>query len=49
VAKRVKGFINQTLIYPPGDLEQAMGLADPLPEDSERLFGRILEAVTVAA
>ncbi|CEL09296.1 hypothetical protein ASPCAL12434 [Aspergillus calidoustus] len=49
VAKRVKGFINRTLIYPPADLDQAMGLADPLPEDSERLFKRILEAVAVAA
>ncbi|KAJ0417951.1 hypothetical protein BJY00DRAFT_325236 [Aspergillus carlsbadensis] len=47
VAKRVKGFINGTLIYPPPDLETAMGLADPLPEDSERLFSRIFEAVAV--
>ncbi|KAL5333419.1 pyridine nucleotide-disulfide oxidoreductase family protein [Aspergillus crustosus] len=45
LAKKVKGFINQRLIYPPAGVEEAIKLADPVPEDSLRLWDVILQAV----
>ncbi|KAL4874003.1 hypothetical protein BDV12DRAFT_191871 [Aspergillus spectabilis] len=45
IMKKVKRFINQWLIYPPGVVEEALALADPVGQDGEDLWGRILAAV----
>ncbi|KAJ5651792.1 hypothetical protein N7507_009218 [Penicillium longicatenatum] len=44
-AKKVKCFINQRLIYPPGDVEQALAQANPILPDSDELFRQVQEAV----
>lgn len=45
LAKRVKCYINQKLIYPPEDLKEAIGMANPIGPDSDALFEQLLKAV----
>ncbi|KAJ5394690.1 hypothetical protein N7509_006477 [Penicillium cosmopolitanum] len=45
VAKRVKCYINQQLIYPPHDSQEALTLANPNWPDSDQLFEQMLQAV----
>lgn len=45
LAKKVKCFINQKLIYPPDTAEEAMTMANPIGPDSDELFQQILSAV----
>ncbi|KAJ5288911.1 hypothetical protein N7478_001941 [Penicillium angulare] len=45
LAKKVKCHINQKLIYPPDDIEQALVLANPVGPNSDELFKHILEQV----
>ncbi|OKL60344.1 hypothetical protein UA08_04011 [Talaromyces atroroseus] len=45
LAKRVKCHINQKLIYPPEDVQQALEWANPIGPDSDQLMQQILEAV----
>lgn len=45
IAKRVKCYINQTLIYPPGNVQDALALADPIGPDSDQLFEQLLRDV----
>ncbi|KAJ5089769.1 hypothetical protein N7532_008453 [Penicillium argentinense] len=45
LAKRVKCFINQRLIYPPTDVAEAFTMANPTGPDSDQLFEQILQAV----
>ncbi|KAI8211391.1 NADH dehydrogenase-like protein [Colletotrichum sp. SAR 10_86] len=45
-AKRVKMYINQTLIYPPVDAKEALAVASPLGQDSDELFKTMLEIVS---
>ncbi|KAJ5194751.1 uncharacterized protein N7498_008189 [Penicillium cinerascens] len=45
LAKRVKCFINQKLIYPPCDAQEALTAANPIGPDSDQLFEQILQAV----
>lgn len=45
IAKRVKCYINQTLIYPPEDVRDALGLADPVGTNSDQLFEQLFRAV----
>ena len=44
-AKRVKAFINQKLIYPPLDVEQALAGADPANTEANELIERMIVAV----
>ncbi|KAJ6114400.1 hypothetical protein N7486_000178 [Penicillium sp. IBT 16267x] len=44
-AKKIKCYINQKLIYPPGDVEQALAQANPILPDSDELFRQVQEAV----
>ncbi|KAJ5555771.1 FAD-dependent pyridine nucleotide-disulfide oxidoreductase [Penicillium sp. DV-2018c] len=44
-AKRVKCYINQKLIYPPDNTQEALRLADPLGFDSDRLFEQLAQVV----
>ncbi|KAJ5127823.1 hypothetical protein N7448_008602 [Penicillium atrosanguineum] len=44
-AKRVKCFINQKLIYPPGDTQEALAAANPIGPDSDQLFEQMLQVV----
>ncbi|KAF4856231.1 NADH dehydrogenase-like protein [Colletotrichum siamense] len=46
LAKRVKMYINQTLIYPPVDAKEALAVASPLGQDSDELFKTMLEIVS---
>ena len=46
IAKKVKNYINQKLIYPPPSAEEAFALAEPLANtNSMELFEKILEVV----
>jgi NADH dehydrogenase FAD-containing subunit len=45
VAKRVKCYINQQLIYPPNDAQEALALANPNWPDSDQLFEQMLRVV----
>lgn len=45
LAKRVKLYINHTLIYAPVDIDEAIALADPVQPGSDELFAKIVEAV----
>ncbi|CAI7627914.1 unnamed protein product [Penicillium manginii] len=45
VAKRVKCLINQKLIYPPENAEEAITMANPIGPDSDALFEQLLKAV----
>lgn len=44
-AKRVKGFINQKLIYPPGDAEEALVAANPAGFESDQLLKQMMQVV----
>ncbi|KAK2771034.1 FAD-dependent pyridine nucleotide-disulfide oxidoreductase [Colletotrichum kahawae] len=46
LAKRIKTYINQTLIYPPVDAKEALAMASPLGQDSDELFKTMLEIVS---
>ncbi|GKZ20316.1 hypothetical protein AbraIFM66951_004183 [Aspergillus brasiliensis] len=46
VAKRVKCYINQELIYPPKDARQALESADPVGMDSDQLFEHLVRVVS---
>ncbi|KAJ5755554.1 hypothetical protein N7533_005097 [Penicillium manginii] len=46
VAKRVKCLINQKLIYPPENAEEAITMANPIGPDSDALFEQLLKAVS---
>ncbi|WQF82986.1 Putative FAD/NAD(P)-binding domain, FAD/NAD(P)-binding domain superfamily [Colletotrichum destructivum] len=46
LAKRAKGYINQKLIYPPSDAEEALLAANPIGPDSDELIEMILVAVS---
>ncbi|KAM5350032.1 hypothetical protein ACJ41O_006537 [Fusarium nematophilum] len=46
LAKQVKTFINQQLIYPPQNIEEAMKAADPEYPKSNQQFRRIVKGVT---
>ncbi|EQB45348.1 hypothetical protein CGLO_15795 [Colletotrichum gloeosporioides Cg-14] len=46
LAKRIKTYINQTLIYPPVDAKEALAMASPLGQDSDELFKTMLELVS---
>ncbi|KAJ5120484.1 FAD-dependent pyridine nucleotide-disulfide oxidoreductase [Penicillium bovifimosum] len=43
IAKRVKSYINQKLIYPPDNIQEALRLADPVTLDSDRLFEELAQ------
>ncbi|KAF9887263.1 hypothetical protein FE257_010391 [Aspergillus nanangensis] len=45
LAKRVKTYINQELIYPPGDVVEALGSAAPFEIDSDGLFEHLVKVV----
>ncbi|OJJ52354.1 hypothetical protein ASPSYDRAFT_83111 [Aspergillus sydowii CBS 593.65] len=45
IAKRVKSYINQTLIYPPDNVQDALALADPAGPDSDQLFEQLFRGV----
>ncbi|GKT42544.1 NADH dehydrogenase-like protein MT1860 [Colletotrichum spaethianum] len=45
LAKRVKDHINQKLIYPPTDVQEALQAASPVGPDSDELFKQILAVV----
>lgn len=45
IAKRVKCYINQQLIYPPTDAHQALAFADPVGPDSDQLFEHLVRVV----
>ena len=45
LAKRVKCFINQKLIYPPRDAQEALAAAKPMGPDSDQLFEQIVQVV----
>ncbi|KAH8647197.1 hypothetical protein BX600DRAFT_476300 [Xylariales sp. PMI_506] len=45
LAKRVKGYINGTLIYPPQSAEEAIIAANPIGPNSDELMQQILQAV----
>jgi NADH dehydrogenase FAD-containing subunit len=45
LAKRVKNYINGTLIYPPKTSKEAIMAANPIVPDSDELFEQILQAV----
>ncbi|KZL83911.1 pyridine nucleotide-disulfide oxidoreductase family protein [Colletotrichum incanum] len=42
LAKRAKGYVNQKLIYPPSDAQEALQAASPAGPDSDELFKHIL-------
>ncbi|KAL0936184.1 uncharacterized protein CTRU02_208399 [Colletotrichum truncatum] len=44
-AKRVKGYINGTLIYPPNNADEAIEKANPVGPGSDELLKRVLEVV----
>ncbi|KAF6826971.1 hypothetical protein CPLU01_09345 [Colletotrichum plurivorum] len=44
-AKKVKEYINRTLIYPPESFKEAIGSADPVGPGSDELIKQILEVV----
>ncbi|GJC97369.1 FAD-dependent pyridine nucleotide-disulfide oxidoreductase [Colletotrichum higginsianum] len=46
LAKRTKGYINQKLIYPPSDAEEALLAANPVGPDSDDLIEKIFVAVS---
>ncbi|KAJ5753695.1 FAD-dependent pyridine nucleotide-disulfide oxidoreductase [Penicillium nucicola] len=45
IAKRVKCYINQKLIYPPDSVQEALKLADPIGPDSDQLFEQLVQVV----
>ncbi|CAI7672020.1 unnamed protein product [Penicillium pancosmium] len=45
LAKRVKCSINQKLIYPPEDVEEAITMANPIGPDSDELFEQLFKSV----
>lgn len=45
IAKRVKSYINGTLIYPPDNVHDALALADPAGPDSDQLFEQLFRGV----
>ncbi|KAL7651536.1 hypothetical protein ACMYSQ_011245 [Aspergillus niger] len=45
IAKRVKCYIIQRLIYPPNDALQALASADPVGPDSDQLFEQLIHVV----
>lgn len=45
LAKRAKCFINQKLIYPPHDAQEALAAANPIGPDSDELFVQIMQVV----
>lgn len=45
LAKKVKCYINQKLIYPPAKAQEALELANPVELDSDQLFEQVLQAV----
>lgn len=45
LAKKIKCYINQKLIYPPIEAREALELANPVGPDSDQLFRQILQAV----
>ncbi|KAM0425687.1 hypothetical protein ACHAPT_008934 [Fusarium lateritium] len=45
LAKRAKSYINQKLIYPPKNVNEAIMAANPVMPDSDELFKTILEAI----
>ncbi|OJK00082.1 hypothetical protein ASPACDRAFT_27918 [Aspergillus aculeatus ATCC 16872] len=45
VAKRVKCYINQKLIYPPEDADEALRAANPVGSGSDELLQQILQVV----
>ncbi|KAH8433737.1 NAD(P)/FAD-dependent oxidoreductase [Aspergillus melleus] len=45
VAKGVKTLINQQLIYPPQNVEEAMAAADPIGPDSDQLLEQLIQVV----
>ncbi|OAA70419.1 NADH dehydrogenase, FAD-containing subunit [Cordyceps fumosorosea ARSEF 2679] len=50
LAKRVKKYINGTLIYPPADAAEAVAAADPgLYGDSDELFKQMIETIKTSA
>ncbi|KAJ3498329.1 hypothetical protein NLG97_g1203 [Lecanicillium saksenae] len=50
LAKRVKAYINGTLIYPPTDAAEAIAAADPyINADSDELFKQLLATIQAAA
>ncbi|KAL3294564.1 FAD/NAD(P)-binding domain-containing protein [Colletotrichum asianum] len=46
LAKRIKMYINQALIYPPVDAKEALAMASPQGQDSDELFKTMLEIVS---
>ncbi|KAJ5707477.1 hypothetical protein N7488_007278 [Penicillium malachiteum] len=46
MAKKVKCYINQNLIYPPGDIQEALELASPIGPDSDELFKQMMDAIS---
>jgi NADH dehydrogenase FAD-containing subunit len=48
MAKKVKQYINQTLIYLPTDVDKAIALADPAMPGSGKLFKMMLGAIAFA-
>lgn len=45
LAKRVKGYINQKIIYPPENAQEALIWANPIEPDGDQFFKQIVEAV----
>ncbi|KAJ5199336.1 FAD-dependent pyridine nucleotide-disulfide oxidoreductase [Penicillium cf. griseofulvum] len=45
IAKRVKCYINQKLIYPPDNLLEALTLAEPVDIDSDKLFEQLTQVI----
>ncbi|OJI98306.1 hypothetical protein ASPVEDRAFT_147552 [Aspergillus versicolor CBS 583.65] len=45
LAKQVKMYINQELIYPPADVKDALALAGPVQPDSDQLFEQLIQVV----
>lgn len=46
LAKKVKQFINQKVIYIPDDIEEALAMANPIAPDSDALFQSMIEALS---
>ncbi|KDN70786.1 hypothetical protein CSUB01_08717 [Colletotrichum sublineola] len=45
LAKRVKGYINQKIIYPPSGAQEALQAADPVRSSSDELLEQIIAVV----
>jgi NADH dehydrogenase FAD-containing subunit len=45
IAKRVKCYINQKLIYPPDNIQEAITLAEPVDIDSDQLFKQLIQVI----